>query len=249
MLIKEVEFQVQNEGYFIGTWDVIDEALGIYIDTKDGINEFKELLSNSDLECFPKIVNGTIANIERSLVAVPLVIFKKSKPLDRQDNNVKYALLVGKIAAAMAKVDGEIDHEEIQQLRRNIYKLSFLSESEKYRVFIRSVYALQQKSSKEEIMKSFSLLPTKAKIQALNIAKDIAIADHYINRNEKLFLHEFYRLSDMPTNTIDRDLKAHAKYQNVLIEDNKKRDVVKESALIIEIDDSFDQMLAEFESF
>jgi hypothetical protein len=248
MLLKEIECQIQNEGYFVGTWDLIDEAIDIYIDTRAGINDFKELLSQADLECLPKIVNGSVANIERSLVAVPLVIFKKSSSLDRQNSNIKYALLVGKIAAAMAKVDGEIDQEEIQQIRKNIYKLSFLSESEKYRVFIRSVYALQQNYSKEEIMKSFSLLPDKAKIQALTIAKDIAIADHYINRSERLFLYEFYRLCDLPTNTVDSDLKAHAKNKSVLLNANKKSDFVEDTDFKFEVDDTFDEMLAEFES-
>tara|TARA_R110000765_G_scaffold323962_3_gene415597 strand:- start:1443 stop:2189 length:747 start_codon:yes stop_codon:yes gene_type:complete len=248
MLIKEVISQVQNEGYYIGTWDTIDEALTIYIDTKAGVHDFHTLLNESDLECFPKIVNGTVANIEKSLVSIPLVIFKKSTPLNRQNNNIKYALLIGKIAAAMAKVDGSIDQEEIRQIRKDIYKLSFLSESEKYRVFIRSIYALQQNSSKETIINSFALLSDKAKKQALNIAKDIAIADHYINRHERLFLYEFYRLCDLPTNTVDHDLKEHARTSNVALESNVTKSVTV-SNLIIEMDDSFDQLLSEFASF
>ncbi|MBJ2138200.1 TerB family tellurite resistance protein [Paraglaciecola chathamensis] len=248
MLIKEVIKNVQNEGYYIGTWDSIDEATTIYIDTKTGVQDFYTLLNESDLECLPKIVNGTVANLEKSLVSVPLVIFKKSTPLNRQNSNVKYALLVGKIAAAMAKVDGNIDHEEIFQIREDIYKLSFLSDSEKYRVFIRSIYALQQNLSKDTIINSFALLSDKAKKQALNIAKDIAIADHHINRHERLFLYEFYRLCDLPTNTVDRDLKEHARTKNVVLENNSSKNVTV-TDLIIEMDDSFDQMLSEFASF
>ena len=248
MLLTEIKSQIQNEGYFVGTWDVIDEATNIYIETPAGINEFKELLSNSDLECFPKIVNGTVANIEKSLTAIPLVIFNKGIQLQKDKSDIKYALLVGKIAAVMAKVDGEIVQEEVRQIRTDIYTLSCLSESEKYRVFIRTVYALQQNHSKEELMEEFSILPTKAKIQALNIAKDIAIADHYINRNERSFLYELYRLSDLPTNTVDRDLKAHAKIKNVALE-GKNTEKVVEPELVIELDDSFEQMLSEFENF
>ena len=98
-------------------------------------------------------------------------------------------------------------------------------------------------------MISFSLLPIKAKIQALNIAKDIAIADHYINRNERLFLYEFYRLCDLPTNSVDKDLKAYAKNKNVFLENNKISKGLEESELIIEVDSSFDQMLSEFDDF
>lgn len=248
MLLTEIKSQIQNEGYFVGTWDVINEAIDIYIETPDGINEFKELLSNSGLECFPKIVNGTVANLEKSLIAIPLVIFTKGTQLQKHKSDIKYALLVGKIAAVMAKVDGEIVQKEIRQIRTDIYKLSFLSESEKYRVFIRTVYALQQKSSKEELMEDFSILTAKAKQQALNIAKDIAIADHYINRNERLFLHELYRLSGLPTNTVDRDLKAHAKNKNVELE-GQIAQKAEEPELVIEVDDSFEQMLTEFENF
>ena len=127
--------------------------------------------------------------------------------------------------------------------------MAFLSETEKYSVFIRSVYALLQKSTKEELIRQFAVLSPKAKKQVLTIAKDIAIADHYIDKNERLFLHEFYRLSDLPTNTIARDLRAHAKNHNVVLEVNNKTENTEEPELIIELDDSFDQMLTEFENF
>ncbi|MBE8232407.1 MAG: TerB family tellurite resistance protein [Endozoicomonadaceae bacterium] len=249
MLLDEIKSQIQSEGYFVGTWDVIDETIDFDFETTAGLIEFNELLNNSDLECLPKIVNGSVANIEKSLNAIPIVIFNKGSRLKRNNSDIRYALLVGKIAAAMAKVDGEVNQEEIQQIRQDIYTLSFLSESEKYRVFIRSVYALHQKSSKEEIMQDFALLSTKAKKQALNIAKDIVIADHYINRNERLFLYEFYRLSDLPTNTVYRDLRTHAKNKNVVLESNDLRTKEAEPDLVVELDDSFDQMLAEFENF
>ncbi|PKH87322.1 tellurite resistance TerB family protein [Colwellia sp. Bg11-28] len=248
MLLTEIKSQIQNEGYFVGTWDVIDEAIDIYIETPSGIDEFKELLSNSGLECFPKIVNGTVANIEKSLTAIPLVIFNKGIPLQKDKSEIKYALLVGKIAAVMAKVDGEIVQEEVWQIRKDIYKLSFLSESEKYRVFIRSVYALQLKSSKEELMEDFSILSAKAKKQALRIAQDIAISDHYIDRNEILLLSELYRLSELPTNTMTKDLREHAKNKNVTLE-GKNTPKQEEPELVIELDDSFEEMLSEFENF
>ena len=250
MLLNEIKNQIHNEGYFVGTWDVIDEAINIYIDTSSGIDEFKELLSNSDLECFPKLVNGTVANIEKSLTATPLVIFNKGIQLQKSKSEIKYALLVGKIAAVMAKVDGEVDQEEIRQIRKDIYKLSFLSESEKYRVFIRSVYALQLKSSKEELMDGFSMLSAKAKKQALSIAQDIAISDHYIDKNEIFFLSELYRLSDLPTNTMTKDLRELAKNKCVALDKKKFEEVkVTEPELVIELDDSFEEMLSEFENF
>jgi hypothetical protein len=250
MLLKEIKKQIQNEGYFVCTWDAIDEAIDIYIETSSGINEFKELLSQSDLECFPKLVNGTVANIDKSLTAIPLVIFNKGIQLQKDKSDIKYALLVGKIAAVMAKVDGEIVQEEVWQIRKDIYKLSFLSESEKYRVFIRSVYALQLKSSKEELMEDFSMLSDKAKSQALSIAQDIAISDHHIDRSEILFLSELYRLSDLPTNTMTKDLREHAKNKSVSLEKkNSEKAEVAEPELVIELDDSFEQMLSEFENF
>lgn len=248
MLLEEVLIEVQSEGYYVGTWDTIDEALDIYIDAPSGITEFKSLLNNAGLDCFPKIVNGSVANIEKSLVSIPLVIFRKSSPLDRNKNNIKYALLVGRIGAAMAKVDGKVDQAEINQIRSDIYNLSFLTESEKYRVFIRSIFALHQNTSKEYIINSFSQLSMKAKLQALNIAKDIAIADRFINRNERLFLYEFYRLCDIPTSTVSRDLKVHAKRKNIELIKNSNVKVDTESGPMV-VDDAFDEILAEFESF
>ncbi|GLS89930.1 hypothetical protein GCM10007916_09970 [Psychromonas marina] len=249
MLLAEISSQIQNEGYFVGTWDLIDEAQFIDIEVSSGLNEFEDLLTNSGLECLPKIVNGSVANIEKSLIAVPIVFFNKIGRLNHKSNDIKYALLVGKIAAVMAKVDGQVTQEEIRQIRKDIYKLSFLSESEKYKVFIRSIYALQQKSTKEDLMRDFSKLSPRAKNQALTIAKDIAIADHYIDRNERLFLYEFYRLSDLPTNTVARDLRAHAKNKNVALESRNNLKGINEPEFIIDVDDSFEQMINEFENF
>ncbi|KJY95875.1 TerB family tellurite resistance protein [Pseudoalteromonas ruthenica] len=248
MLLAEIKKQIQYEGYFIGTWDEISEATYIDVETKSGLNEFRELLSNSGLECFPKIVNGSVANVERSLSAISMVIFTKGTPLDKDKENIKYALLVGKIAAAMAKADGEVAKEEVNQIREDINKLSFLSESEKYRVFIRTVYATRQNYSREKIFSSFSKLSVKAKLQSLEIAKDIAIADHRIERHERLFLYDLYRLCDIPPKNVDRDLKLHAKKKNVMLE---RKQITKEdvSQVIVDLDDSFEELLSEFENF
>lgn len=248
MLLTEIKKQIQYEGYFIGTWDEISEATSIDVETKSGLNEFRELLSNSGLECFPKIVNGSVANVERSLSAISMVIFTKGTPLNKDKENIKYALLVGKIAAAMAKADGEIAKEEVNQIRADINKLSFLSESEKYRVFIRSVYALRQNYSREKVLSSFSKLTFKAKLQSLEIAKDIAIADHHIDRHERLFLYDLYRLCDIPPKNVDKDLKQHAKSKNVMLE-RKQAAATEKTQLTIELDDSFEELLSEFENF
>lgn len=241
--------EIQIHGYFIGTWDMLDEAADFDIDWPAGLADFKELLNMSGLDCLPKIVKGTVANLERSLIGLPIVFFRKTGSLKKHNSNVKYALLVGNIAAAMARIDGEVTNEEIEQVREDIYRLPFLSESEKYKIFIRSVYALKKNSSKEEIIKSFAALSVKAKKLALNIAKNIVIADHHINRNERFFLYELYRLCDLPTNTVDRDLKTHAREQNIVLETNRVTNIEEEPELVLEVDDSFDEMLNEFENF
>jgi len=248
MLISEIQRQIQHEGYFICSWDEIDEASSLDVETADGLYEFSELLCNHGLECFPKIVNGTVANIEKSLTAIALVIFTKGTPLQKNKEDIKYALLVAKIAAAMAKADGEVVKEEVHQIRTVINKLSFLSESEKYRVFIRAVYALRQNHSREQIFSSFSKLSAKAKLQSLDIAKDIAIADHRIDRHERLFLYDLYRLCDIPPKTVDKDLKQHAKNKNVMLERNQTA-TAELSKAIVELDDSFEELLSEFENF
>jgi uncharacterized tellurite resistance protein B-like protein len=248
MLLSEIKNQIQHEGYFIGSWDDINEATLLDVETKRGLNEFSELLSNSGLECFPKIVNGTVANVEKSLTAISLVIFTKGTPLQKNKEDIKYALLVGKIAAAMAKADGEVVKDEVNQIRADINKLSFLSESEKYRVFVRTIYALSQNHSREQIFSSFSKLSVKAKLQSLEIAKDIAIADHRIDHHERLFLYDLYRLCGIPPKTVDKDLKQHANNTNVMLE--RKQTVTEDvSQLIVELDDSFEELLSEFENF
>lgn len=249
MLLKEIVTGIQIHGYFIGTWDIIDEAADFDISRPDGLADFKKLLSMSDLDCLPKIVRGTVANLERSLIGLPIVFFRKTGTLEKKNSNVKYALLVGSIAAAMARIDGEVTYDEIEQIREDIYQLPFLSESEKYKIFIRSVYALKKTTSREEIIKSFVDLSIKAKQLALNIAKNIVIADHHINKKERYFLYELYRLCDLPTNTVDRDLKTHARERNIELKANRTTNIEEEAELAFEMDDSFDEMLFEFENF
>ena len=81
----------------------------------------------------------------------------------------------------------------------------------------------------------------------MEIAKDIAIADHRIDRQERLFLYDLYRLCDIPPKNVDKDLKQHAKNKNIMLE---RKQITKEdvSLVIVDLDDSFEELLSEFEN-
>ncbi|MGN2613461.1 co-chaperone DjlA [Aliivibrio fischeri] len=248
MNLKDLVSKVTENGYHVCDFGELSLSLDFDVETLGGRFEFNNALEAVNLQTLPKITNGSVANLERSILGVPIVFYHKRAPIDRHTSSVRYALLVGRISAVLAKVDGDVDLLEIVEIKSKIYSLSFLTENEKYNVFIRSIYALYQNSSKDRLMQEFSVLKETDKLQILSIIKSIIISDKHIHKNERQILSEFYKLSGVTTKTITKDLKEYAKKQRIdLIKKNNSED--KNDYLVIDVNSALDDMLSEFESF
>ena len=209
-----------------------------------------------DLDILPKIVKSSkgysVASFDKSLIEQPLVFFRKHLPLNRNNRYFKQAITTARIAALMIKTDGVIRDSELIALRKLLYSLSFLSESDKYALFIRSVYFLYQKMNQDELIGDFNYFNDKVKIQIIRIAKSLAIADGRIENNERILLRNLYRNSGIPTNTVVRDLKKYAIDSGILIENRDKQELKfqhKYDILDETLDSVLDDLIEDFTGF
>ncbi|MDO6610524.1 hypothetical protein Q4601_12005 [Shewanella sp. 1_MG-2023] len=246
MFISDVLLDIEDKGYFLGSWFDIEELKNIDVRTESGLLSFKEILDSNSIDCYPKIVNGSVANVEHSIFDIDIVLYKTIANVNKNSKDIKYGLLVAKFSAAIAKVDGLVDFSEIAVIRQNIYSLSMLSETEKYYIFIRAIYYLQLKTTKDVLLGHLEKLSDNSKRQVLSIAMSIVIADMSIVKSERLLVADMYRLCDMPTNSVSRDLKKLAKSSGVQLQ-ARKADRCQE--FNFEPDDTLNEFIEELENF
>ncbi|MGF1694791.1 hypothetical protein L4C54_03835 [Vibrio lamellibrachiae] len=248
MKLNELISEVTENGYHVCEFSDLYANSDIDVESKAGRLEFNQLLDEANLQILPKIVNGSVANLERSILGIPIVFYHRRPAIDRHTSRVRYALLVGRISAVLAKVDGEVDPLEVTKIKSKIYDFSFLTESEKYDVFVRSIYSLYLNSSKDRLLHEFAKLNESEKLQVISIIKSIIIADKQVHRSERLILAEFYRLTGIPTNTVAKDLREFAKERKIELANNNTI-VTQDEDVVINCDNTLDEMLSEFEVF
>ncbi len=244
---------VANEGFFLGTIDNIVEFEELDVSRQLSLEQIYEFLEEHSLDILPKLVrtsNGiTVANLPKNLVHEPVVIFRRQPAVDKKSSNMRYALLIAKVSALMAKIDGEVKNEEISQLKESINNLSFLTENEAYFVFIRAIYWFFANHSLELLIDEIESLNNTAKVQIVSVAKDIAIADADIDKAEVNILRELYRKADIPTKKVVKDLKRLAKSRNIEIGGANRSARKVEHSAAFEVDDSLDRLLDDFSDF
>lgn len=249
---KELLQCVSNEGFFLGIIDNIVEFEHLDVTRQLSLEQIYDFLEEQHLDILPKLVktsNGiTVANLQKSLTHEPVVIFKRQPSVNKKSSNMRYALLIAKVSALMAKIDGEVKNEEISQLKESISGLTFLTENEAYFVFIRAIYWFFANHSLDLIIEDIESLNDKAKLQIVSVAKDIAISDADIDKAEVNILRELYRKADIPTKTVVKDLKKLAKSRNINIAAKGSTRKVEHTAAF-EVDDSLDRLLDDFSDF
>lgn len=248
--LEHVVEQVDESGYFVTYLHDISSIEYEDVESQEFLLHLISFCEDNSLEILPKIVTGseslTVANIERSLNQVKVVFYSAKGNLAKSKVSVKSALVVGKIASAISRVDGKVDKVELDFLHNSIYSLNYLTSDEKYLVFVRSVYWSTLSFSREALMSSLGKLSITARKQVLKVSIDITVSDCEINKNEVEFLKDIYRLCDIPTKNVLRDLKARAKELHLPIARQNKVEPIDE---VIEFDNSLEELLSDFEGF
>ncbi len=252
--LEDISKITSQKGYLICNWDEVEESAKFDTNTSDGLELLLELLHTLELNTLPKIVKTSsgysIASLTGSLMDQPIVFGKCSVNLSKESNSVKKGLLTAKVAALMAKVDGVIEQDEIDALQRIIYSLPYLTDSEKYSIFLRGLVFLNQNSPLDTIIEKFDTLDNKAKEFVIKIVKDIAVADGRIEKAERLFLASLYRVSGLPTNRVAKDLKAHALQSGVDLHRSKVTDLYQEPHVEVMCEESesiLEDLFSDFE--
>ena len=230
------------------TEEVLSQLEGF--DDQSSLKALKDYLDKYELDCLPRIVirnnRAIAATMGKSLIYDSVLLIHKRLPyLDKKDNNVKYALLLGRVAAAMARADGEIDDDEISRIKASIYEIKSLTLDQKYLVYARTLYWLKNHASSARLIESFEVLTDKAQEVVIEVAKAVAVANGYIDSGEVKFMRQLYEAASMPTKTLKRDIEKYAQQHNVYLV--KKRPIETFEIEVPELDDSLDVLLDEFD--
>ncbi|MEZ9419638.1 TerB family tellurite resistance protein [Vibrio breoganii] len=222
--LDEIQAEVFRLGYCAIEWEMIDFEQ-ILDSSQDSLAYFSLAIADLGLACLPKVVktpNGyTVANLDKSVLGNKLVFSKPIAYLDKNKEEIRLGLLKVRIAAEMAAADGKITFEEVDVTRTHVYELPNLTESEKYSLMIRALYFLYSKHKHRDLLSDFEYCSPNLQEKMINLAKSVAIADSRIDKNERSFLAELYRLSDKPTKSVYTDLKQHARTEGIDIHSQK----------------------------
>ncbi|HCH2708211.1 TPA: hypothetical protein NKT40_001058 [Vibrio parahaemolyticus] len=225
--LDEIACELHIHGFYMCEWSDLVESANIDEKTSEGLKQFSEALALNKIQMLPKIVSSTkgysVACVSKSLSDKTLIFSHPHHPIDKSKRHIKRALLTARIATTMAKVDGFIEQAEIDSLRIMIYSLAYLSESDKYAIFIRGVYFLQQGFRQDDLLNSFKKYEFFAQKEILEVAKTIAVSDGKIDSSEKFFLRHLYKACGLPTNSLASDLKLHAKKCGIEINSRREQ--------------------------
>jgi len=249
LFFDEVAITVKQDDYCSLYTEEVLSQINCLTD-QDSLKVLKEYLNKYELDCLPRIVirndSAIAATIGKSLISDSvLVIHKKLPYLDKKDNNVKYALLLGRVAAAMARADGEIDDDEVSRIKTSIYEMKSLALDQKYLVYARTLYWLKNHASSARLIESFAGLTNKAQGVVIDVAKAVAVANGYIDSGEVNFMRQLYESASISTKTLKRDIELYAQKHGVYLV--KKRAIDTFELEVPELDDSLDVLLDEFD--
>ena len=219
-----------------------------------------EKIEAANLCTMPKISQG---NIERGIDS-PLLFYPNLGEVNFDSQFYKYARLVVQISVVMARADNQVDISEAEEVERLIWRQKGIGEKErlfllakaKYFLAIEGAYderyrdyvkiALSQKTT----IKKMEELSDSAKRSLLEVAKEIAVADGYLDQKELNFIKDIYRIMGLSVRSAKKDVEDYAKarYINLDTASNKTIDLF-ENDIFEELDDVLGDLLSDFEDF
>lgn len=221
LTLKDVVSLVDEFGYCILPIRELKEFAGIDIDSQDGLALFSETLEDWGICSLPRVVQSSkgysVANLSKSLYGYDVVFSNPLVTLDKGREDIQSAMLLAKVTALIARMDGDVDRREIDNIKSSIDSLTGIADDEKYSIFIRTLSFLSARLYKDDLFQEFAALPDEQKSAFRHVALEVVIADQYIDKNEYFFLRELYRLSDIPPQQVREDIALMAKENNTTI--------------------------------
>jgi len=225
----------------------------------ESIQYIASALVESGVSSEPRIRKGILS---RSIDS-PIFIYKSgSDDIDHHASGYRHGLLVVRVAAIMARADGSSSDEEIGKIEKLVWDMNYLSSLEKRALFAKANHFLSLEYESGGRAREFIMLALNRKAlldkipemsvstsaSLLKVAKDIAIADGYLDRGELKLLQEMYRALGLSARGTKRDLEAYAKEQYVSLISQTSVDVIPEVELD-EIDNILGDLFIDFDEF
>ncbi len=262
--LQAVVTELSNSMVVVKKFDEIAIKLPSYM--SDGVlhrKDIEELVKSIEfagLSTEPKLSSGFI---ERG-VDTPLILYLNEGVIDLTSSFYKHARLVVQVAVIMARADRDVDDEEIKSIEGLILKQKGINKHEQAALLAKAKYFLAVEGaydekyrdyvklalSKESSINKMSNLSSSAKHSLLEVAKEVAIADGYLDRKELVFIQEIYRVLELPVRKAKKDIEDYAKarYVNLTTVDDKYKEYIDENVLV-EIDDVLGELLSDFDGF
>jgi tellurite resistance protein len=215
-----------------------------------------ECFQEYGLASYPKLV----AAYARRGVDTPVLIYKNCSSSGPKSNNYHYGVLIVQVAAIFARIDGVIEEDEVQHIRRVVKSLDFLPEFERIELTARAYYYilgspemagsphlrdyLRTSLDRTLILKRLEKLTRGAQERIVEIAKGVITSDSVIRRCEVELLQDIYRLLGISARSAKSDLEAFAKGHHILIFDNSPSVAKNDS---IELEDVLSDLLFDYE--
>ena len=210
---------------------------------KESQEELAAFFEAHSLASIPQVHRGTVVRTLSS----PIVIFPDSGLTDKSSESFRYASLVTKVAAVMAKSDSVVSEEESSRVLARVDGLPYLTANQKLYLKAQSLYLLSSGTRRDLLIGKVSEASPALKSTIVEVAMDIAIADGVLEEAEVGFLQDLYRAFDMDARSARKDLEKYAREHYVVLEKRSEATVHLSDSTIDEFDDVLGDLLTEFE--
>lgn len=225
---------------------------------KESIVFLSEQFEKQSLESEPRIRQG----IMNHNIISPIFVYRNVGSCDYHSLSYRNAFLMVRMGVIMAKVDGVADDQEILKIKNLIWNMRNLSIMEKSSLYVKANYFIDAENetdgrtrnyirialNRDALIEKLPELSQSASNAILKVAKDIAIADGFLERGELRLLQDIYKCLGMSARSTKPDLERYAAEKYIGLQAQKKNDLMSKVELD-EIDDLLGDLLLDFDGF
>lgn len=184
-----------------------------------------------------------------------IVIFNIANEIDYSTKTLKFATLAVRLMVLMARADGTVVEKEESEILELVDDLEFLSADEKTVIKARAICQLSDKPSIKVDFYDYSInkiveLDSKSQDFVIELIKNIAVCDGYIDREETNLLRDIYKSLELPTDNVKKELTLLAKSNRIELREfmNIEMDrIINQDVDLDDMDFDVDQILFELD--
>lgn len=258
MIQSKIEKEDVIELSFEDFTDYIPYYDGEFEVNKESISYLAKKLTEHYLDSEPRIRKGFV----KRAIDTPILLYKGDGSLNCKSSIYRNGLLMVRIAVIMAKVDGQTADEEIKAIKKLIWDMGVLSLMEKRALYAKAIYLLSSGQKydehardyvraaldRETLIEKIPELSSGVANRILEISKEVAVADGFLERSELRFLQDIYSALGLSPRSAKPDLEKYAAEKYMDIKSRDTRDIIPEKDLD-EMDDILGDLLLDFDEF